>query len=152
MRKSKTSFMLIGFILVIVIGSVIIVGSVELDGISGNRLHQLAYGQPTIVTMAWNNRIYEVTNTTMLSSEIGSQIGSVTRQVSPKPEINGDIARNTSEGPSILYSGYGNLYQISGCDQKDKIAVELSEGQYFICEYFCKLDEVALFEATNQQQ
>jgi len=97
------------------------------------------YGQTINVTLAWNDRIYKVTNVDVPSNEIGLKIGSVTRQVSPKPEVNGDIARNTSEGPSILKSGYGNLYQISGCDQKDKIAVELSEGQYLICEYFSKL-------------
>ena len=104
-----------------------------------NVSNQLEYGKPVRVTLAWNNYIYEVTYIVLASQEFGIKIGLVSRQVSPKPEINGDIARNTPEGPSITHNNGGKLYEIKDIESKKEIAIEISKGMYYKCKYFGKL-------------
>lgn len=96
------------------------------------------YGQPVKVTVAWNDIVYVVTNEHASKDNIGNKIGQIKRQVSPEPSENGDVARNTSEGPNIV-NGDGSLYEVKGLDQKEKIAVELSKDEYLICDYLHKL-------------
>jgi hypothetical protein len=99
----------------------------------------LEYGKPVRVTVAWNNYIYEVSSTIVAPEEIGTEIGSVSRQTSPKPKKNGDIARNTPKGPSIIRNDGGKLYTIKGIKDKEQIAIEISKGIYYKCRYLGKL-------------
>jgi hypothetical protein len=104
-----------------------------------NIISQLEYGKPVRVTVALNNYIYEVTNVVLTSEEIGVNIGSVNRQVSPKPKKNGDLARNTPEGPKIVIDNRGKLYEIKGIESSEQIAIEISKGMYYRCKYIGNL-------------
>jgi hypothetical protein len=139
-KRSKKSALIICLVIVVLLGS-LLGGMVWSAKYNLNKLRRLDYGNPVIVTIAWNNCIYQVTNEKISANDLGQQIGLITRQVSPKPEKNGDIARNTPEGPMIILTddGIGYLFQIHGYDQKYKIALERSEGNYTICEYYCRL-------------
>jgi hypothetical protein len=109
--KLSVKLLLIGLAVVIVIA--LIVGGIVLsEKNTQNKLLQLEYGKPIIVTLAWSNRIYEVTKVSLQLNEIGSQIGAVIHQVSPKPDANGEITRNDYEGPPIL-TGSGKLYNLN---------------------------------------
>lgn len=120
-------------------------GSQKAETIAKNNgqdiINQLEYGKPVHITVAFNNNIYEVTDVTVTFEEIGEQIGSITRQVSPRPEKNGDIARNTHHGPAIVRHPYGiaKLYEISGIRSKEQIAIEISEGKYYQCKFLGEL-------------
>jgi hypothetical protein len=120
-------------------------GSQKAETIAKNNeqdiINQLEYGKPVHITVAFNNNIYEVTDVTATLDEIGDQIGSITRQVSPRPERNGDIARNTPEGPAIVKhaNGIANLYKLNGIESQKQIAVEISEGKYYQCKFLGKL-------------
>jgi hypothetical protein len=140
MKASQKSVLIIVAAAVVVLGSIYVVSAFS-NKQNTIKLQQLEYGKPVIVTIAWNNRIYKVTNEKISENEIGQQTGSVTHQVSPRPEENGAIARNTPEGPMLIQTdeGIGYLYQIHGYDQKYRIAIEISEGSYTICEYYCRL-------------
>jgi hypothetical protein len=99
-----------------------------------NIINQLEYGKPVQVTVAFDDNIYKVTDIAINTEEIGVTIGSVNRQVSPRPEKNGDIARNTPEGPEIIKDNGGKLFEIKGKEIKEQIAIELSDGMYRRCE------------------
>jgi hypothetical protein len=101
-------------------------------------ISQLDYGKPVNISVAWNNSIYVVTDEKLTSQEIGSEIGLIKRQVSPKPAENGDIARNTSDGPAI--SGV-KLYEIKGIDSKDAIALYFKDNAYNKCKYLGALNK-----------
>ena len=102
-------------------------------------ISQLEYGKPVRITVAFNNFIYEVLSEVLTSQEIGNEIGFVSRQMSPKPEANGDIARNTPEGPKIIKDADGKLYEIKGIESRKQIAIEISKGIYYRCKYLGKL-------------
>jgi hypothetical protein len=140
MKTTEKSVLIVVLVIVVVLGSMFAVSAFS-NKQNTIKLQQLEYGKPVIVTIAWNNRIYKVTNEKISENELGQQTGSVTRQVSPRPDENGEIARNTPEGPMLIQTdeGIGYLYQIHGYDQKYKIALERSEGIYTICEYYCRL-------------
>ena len=100
---------------------------------------QLEYGKPIRITVAFNSYIYEVLNEVLTSQEIGNKIDIVSRQMSPKPEANGDIARNTPEGPQIIKDADGKLYEIKWIESRKQIAIEISKGIYYRCKYLGKL-------------
>jgi hypothetical protein len=95
----------------------------------------IQYGKQVNVTVAWNNSIYLVTNEKVSLDKIEKQIGQVKRQVSPKLVENGDIARNTPEGPMILQD-IGRLYEVKRIKQQIEIALERVKGQYNACFYW----------------
>jgi hypothetical protein len=119
--------------------TIMIVVLIFLAGCSNNKvINQLEYGKSVHTTLAWNNKIYEITNEKVSSKNLLMQIGKVKDEVSPRPTKNGDVARNTSEGPQIV-RGEGRLYEIKGTKQGEQIAIELSKGEYFKCIYFGEL-------------
>lgn len=97
------------------------------------------YGKPVRVTFAIDNGIYEVTNVVVTQNELGVSIGSVNREVSPRPKKNGDIARNTSEGPSVIGDNGGKLYEIKDTKSRKQIAIEMSKGTYYRSNYIGEL-------------
>ena len=80
-----------------------------------------------------------MTDTALTADQLGNTLGSVTRQVSPLPVKNGDIARNTAEGAALIGNGGGKIYAVAGYGSGRQIAVELSGGQFYRCEYLGKL-------------
>lgn len=100
-------------------------------------LSQLSYGNDKITTIALNNLIYEVTSIEVSIDKINVQIGSILRQVSPRPERNGDIAINISE-PQNLIKWYNVIYQISDLDQRDGVAIQLDAEHYYLCKFYCE--------------
>jgi hypothetical protein len=140
MKRKLRKLLIQALVLIFFSGSLLVVFSaIRGDVVQFRRMQQLNYGKPVIVTVAWNNSIYEVTDNVLTSVEIGSLIGSVVRQVSPRPVKNGDLARNTAEGPGLMTAGQENLFAIKNADRATQIALERSAGQFFQCVYFCQL-------------
>lgn len=102
-----------------------------------SKIDELDYGKPVKVTVAWNDTIYEVTDIEVDPKNIGKRIGVVQREVSPRPEKNGDIARNTPEGPKITDTG--NLFEIKNDESELKIAIEMTPNKYYECNKFTML-------------
>jgi hypothetical protein len=101
--------------------------------------NELEYGKPVRVSLAWNDNIYELGNDSVPIDSIDKEIGVVNKQVSPYPTHNGEVGRNTSEGPTIIRSGGGKLYAIKGVSQQEQIVVEISKDEYKKCIFFTKI-------------
>ncbi|MDQ0874306.1 hypothetical protein QFZ77_002965 [Paenibacillus sp. V4I3] len=104
-----------------------------------NRINELEYGKSVRLSLAWNDNIYELVDESIPIDQIDKKIGVVNKQVSPYPTNNGEVGRNTSEGPTIIGNGGGNLFAIRGVNQQEQLAIELSKNIYKKCIFFTKL-------------
>ncbi|CAN7497333.1 hypothetical protein LJR153_003457 [Paenibacillus sp. LjRoot153] len=104
-----------------------------------SRKNELEYGKTVRVTLAWNDNIYEMVTESIPIDKIDKEIGAVNKQVSPYPTHNGEVGRNTPEGPTIIRNGGGKLYTVKGVSQQQQIAIELSKDEYKKCIFFTKL-------------
>lgn len=101
--------------------------------------NELEYGKTVRVTLAWNDNIYELVSESVPIDKIDNEIGVVNEQVSPYPTQNGEVGRNTPEGPMIIRNGGGKLYAIKGVSQQQQIVIELSKDEFKKCIFFTKL-------------
>ncbi|KRE56818.1 hypothetical protein [Paenibacillus sp. Soil750] len=104
-----------------------------------SRKDELEYGKTVRVTLAWNDTIYELVTESVPIDKIDKEIGVVNKQVSPYPTQNGEVGRNTPEGPMIIRNGGGKLYAIKDVSQQEQIVIELSKDEYRKCNFFTKL-------------
>jgi hypothetical protein len=139
MKTRRWIIIAAGIALLLILGIILSLALGTRQPDTSPKLALLEYGKPVKMTLAWSNRIYLVTSTSVPSDKIGNRIGEVKRTVSPKPILNGDLARNTPEGPSYLLQGGGAIYKIKNSSSKNKIALERESGRYCLCEYYCSL-------------
>jgi len=79
--------------------------------------------------IAWNDGIYGLANEIVPIRSIGKEIGRTIRNISPRPERNGDVASPYADGRLVVPNG-AKLCLIRGISRNEAIAVEISEGRF----------------------
>lgn len=96
---------------------------------------------PLLLTVAWNDNIYGITNERITAEQLGSVIGERNNNpiISPLPQRNGDISRWTPEGspPKVIQDA--KFYEIKGKIQGEAIAIEGQDG-YYECLFYKPLN------------
>ncbi len=80
-------------------------------------------------SVAWNDRIYGLVNETIPIGNIGKEIGRTVRNISPRPERNGDVACRYADGRLVVPNG-AKLCLIKGISKNEAIAVEISDDGF----------------------
>lgn len=158
-RKPTFWIILISIIVCIAIGVCFLTNPKIKDKQNSPELNELLlshlsydYGQ-IITTIAVNNAIYMVTDELVTLDKIEGQIGLIERQISPRPERNGDIAINVSSSKNLLLNGFGAVFQINGLDPSDAVAVQIDAENYYLCSFYCCLpNPLNLAQPTSAAQ
>ncbi|MHB8841074.1 MAG: hypothetical protein ACYC56_04665 [Candidatus Aquicultor sp.] len=80
-------------------------------------------------SIAWNDRIYGLVNETIPTRNIGKEVGRTVRNISPRPERNGDVACRYADGRLVVPDG-AKLCLIKGISKNEAIAAEISDGRF----------------------
>jgi hypothetical protein len=145
-------YLSLGFSVLLLLGAVGLGLQAHAGAKNSRLLSQLAYSCAIKTTIAWNNSIYEVTDIDVAAGQLDSQVATVKRQVSPRPEFDGDIAINIADSPGQLAGGGLAVFAIKGLDSRAGVALQIDDDRICFCRYYCALCQykITSFSFSNE--